>query len=192
MAEAFRVICADPPWKFDDNLPGASRGAEKNYRCLSASEICQLADLSLGTVTIMDQPIANDAVLFLWRVAAMQQEALDVVCAWGFGQPKTELVWLKKTVNGRRWFGMGRILRAEHETCLVATRGTPQALNHSTRSTFVTEADFEGLSAKVGRHSEKPDPFYAIVEALCDGPRLELFARKRRHGWICIGDELCT
>lgn len=117
----------------------------------------------------------------------MQQEALDVVRMWEF-QLKTEVVWLKKTSTGQRWFGMGHTLRAEHEVCLVATKGHPQVLNHSTRSTFVT--DFGGLSATAGRHSEKPDAFYRIVESLFPGPYCELFARRQQPGWMCLGNEL--
>lgn len=192
MAEPFRIIVADPPWKFDDQLPGETRGAERNYKCMATNAICQLADLGHGRASIMDQEVAPDAILFLWRVAAMQQDALDVVRAWGFGAPKAEIVWLKKTVNGNRWFGMGRILRAEHEVCLVATRGKPRVNNHSIRSTFVTEdgfSYFEGLLAPFRGHSVKPKEFYEVVEALYDGPRLELFARCQRSGWTCIGDE---
>jgi len=180
MTEPFRVICADPPWPFDDRLPGDTRGAVKNYKTMRVNEIERFPL----------PPIADDAVLFLWRVAAMQQEALDVVKTWGFGPVKTEAVWLKKTANGHRWFGMGRTLRAEHEICLIATRGRPLVKNHSTRSSFVTEVDFEGLSDKYRGHSVKPEQFYDIVETLFDGPFVELFARRQRPGWTCIGDEL--
>ena len=173
----YKVIVADPPWNFADKLPGTRRGAAKNYACLPTREICRFPM----------PPIADDATLFLWRVASMPQDALDVVRMWGF-VPKTELIWLKKTVEGNRWFGMGRTLRAEHETCIVATRGRPQVVNHSTRSTFTS--DFEGLSAPAARHSEKPEKFYEVVESLLAGPYVELFARRRRDGWTCLGDQL--
>jgi N6-adenosine-specific RNA methylase IME4 len=184
-----KVVVADPAWLFDDKLPGDTRGASSNYRCMSVPEIMRL--VSHGTTRVMGQEVASDAALFLWRVASQQRAALDVAYAWGF-TVKTELIWLKKTKTGKRWFGMGRTLRAEHEACLVATRGRPQVLNHSTRTTFVTEDDLNvtGLSAAVGRHSEKPEAFYKIVESLFDGPYLELFARRQRPGWTCIGDEL--
>lgn len=119
-------------------------------------------------------------MLFLWRVAAMQEDALTVMRAWGFSQ-KTEMVWLKKTRTGKRWFGMGRIVRAEHESCLVGVRGRPRVLSHAVRSTFC---------APVGRHSEKPETFYEIVEQLYDGPYVELFARRMRPGWTCLGNEI--
>lgn len=187
MMEPFKVIVADPAWSFGDALPGDTRGASSQYECMTTHAICSLSD-DCGA-TIMGQPIADDAILYLWRVAALQQAALTVARAWDF-TVKTDLVWLKKTVKGRRWFGMGRTLRAEHETCLVCTRGRPRLKNHSTRSTFVTDFDASGLSARAGRHSEKPAEFYAIVEALSDGPYLELFARTHRPGWMSVGNEL--
>lgn len=177
-----KVLCADPPWKFSDKLPGNTRGAERNYPCMSVEELCKFPL----------PPLADDCTLFLWRVASQPQAALDVVKAWGF-VAKTEVIWLKKTVNGNRWFGMGRIVRGEHETCIVATRGRPIPASHSVRSTFTTDltaAEFEGLSATVGRHSEKPEEFYRIVETLYAGPYCELFARRQRLGWLCLGNEL--
>jgi N6-adenosine-specific RNA methylase IME4 len=224
--EPFRVVVADPAWLFGDNLPGDTRGASSQYGCMPAWDIMRLCS---SPRTIMGQPIADDALLFLWRVGAMQQDALDVARSWGFNVVG-DLVWLKKTTSGLRWFGMGRILRAEHEICLVCKRGHPQLKSHSVRSTFITEVapsdivvpptiatdsafrepycqgyrhaikdvlevtandvNVSGLSAKVGRHSEKPEEFYKIVEELSAGPYLELFARRRRPGWTCIGDEV--
>lgn len=172
----YSVLIADPPWSFNDRLPGPSRGAAKNYDMLTVNNI----------IRFPLPPLADNCVLGLWRVAAMQQEALDVIRTWGFTL-KTELVWLKKTLHGNRWFGMGHTVRAEHEVCLIATRGRPNVKNHSTRSTFVT--DVTGLSAPVGRHSEKPEVFYTIIEDLFDGPYVELFARRQRTGWTCLGNE---
>lgn len=171
MTERFAVVLADPPWQFKDKLPGRGRGAIKHYDCLSVAELCAFP-LPL---------LADDCTLFLWRVASMQQEALDVMRAWGFTL-KTEMVWLKRTTTGKRWFGMGRTVRAEHEVCLVGTRGRPVTLSKSVRSTFAAIA--------TRTHSEKPAAFYDLVEQLRDGPYVELFARSRRSGWTSLGDEL--
>src|SRR5262245_60848188 len=163
LTEWFAVVLADPPWQFTDKLPGDGRGAVKHYPCLTVAALCAFPL----------PPLADDCTLFLWRVASMQQEALDVMRAWGFTL-KTEIVWLKQTQTGKRWFGMGRTVRAEHEVCLVGTRGRSVTKSKSVRSTFTAEA---------GRHSAKPPEFYAIVEALRDGPYVELFARRQRAGW---------
>lgn len=168
-----RVIVADPPWKFGDKLPGPGRGAAKHYETMSVEDICRFP---------LPWERQADEVLFLWRVSAMQREALDVASAWSF-TVKSELVWEKLTTGGKRHFGMGRYVRASHETCLIATRGRgclPEVRNQ--RSTF---------QAAVAAHSAKPDAFYAIVERMYpNAVKTELFARKRRLGWEQHGLEL--
>lgn len=165
-----RVLVADPPWAFNDRLPGPTRGAAKNYRVMTLAEICAFPLPAM-------EP---HAWLFLWRVSSQVEAAYQVVRAWGF-IPKTELVWEKLTVGGKPHFGMGHYLRASHETCIVAVRGAPKPRRRDVRSRF---------SGPVGGHSEKPEAFYAIVETLAEGPYVELFARRRRAGWFCFGDQL--
>ena len=176
MSGPFRVLEADPPWSFGDRLPGNGRGAAKHYECMSIDAIRRL----------VLPPLADDCVLLLWRVAAMQEEALSVVRAWGF-TPKSEIVWVKTTGATedtgavRLAFGMGRQVRACHEVCLIATRGKVKPLHHSQRSVFF---------APRTRHSEKPAGFYDLVESLYEGPRVRLFARSERPGWTSVGSEI--
>lgn len=167
------TLAADPPWLFDDDLPGEGRGAAKHYPCMSLAEL-------IAFQRTWRFELAVDAYLLLWRVASMQMEALMLASAWGF-TVKTELVWIKRTSSGKRWFGMGRTLRAEHEVCIVASRGNPKPLNLSTRTTFKGVA--EG-------HSSKPCTFYSLCEGTFPAPRVELFARRRREGWLQFGNEL--
>lgn len=169
----FRTVVADPPWKFGDKLPGKGRGAAKHYATMTTEEI----EAYLAT---LDVEIAPDALLFLWRVSAMVPEAYRVVSAWDF-EAKSELVWRKTTAGGLPHFGMGRYVRAGHESCIIARRGQAKVRDKSVRSVF---------DAPVGRHSEKPDEFFRIVERLGEGPFLELFGRKERPGWTVLGDEL--
>jgi N6-adenosine-specific RNA methylase IME4 len=132
-------------------------------------------------VTFELPPIADDAWLLLWRVASMQDEALELVRAWGF-RPVAEIVWVKTTDDGEVIrIGMGRTVRNAHEVALVCKRGRPARGAADVPSVFF---------APRGRHSAKPDKFYELIERLADGPRVELFARARRPGWSCFGDEL--
>lgn len=180
---AYSIIVADPPWAPRDKLPGKTRGAAKQYSVMRTSDImCFLVDHKIS--------IADDAILFLWRIASMQRDALDVAEAWGF-DVKSEAVWRKLTKTGRPHFGMGRYVRNGHETCLIAGRGRSAALiaDHSIRSVFEapipTDADGRYI------HSTKPEVFWTdIVEPLTTGRGIELFARTRRLGWDAIGDEL--
>lgn len=173
-----RVLLADPPWKFGDTLPGKGRGAGKHYRCMSVQEIMRFPL----------PPLADDALLLLWRVAAMQQEALKVIDAWGFTL-KSEIVWVKtKSVPRVGWpslsilrMGMGRAVRNAHEVCLLCTRGRPVIRDHSVLSV---------IFAPRGLHSAKPVAIYDRAQRLSKGPYVELFARHRRVGWVQQGLEL--
>ena len=133
-------------------------------------------------------PLADDCVLFLWRLAIMQEEALDVARAWGFNPTKGELVWRKLTVNNKEHFGMGHIVRGAHESCLIATRGRPKALRHDVRSVFSAPVPRKANGAI--KHSAKPEAFFSIVRTLFDGPRASLFERTQRYGFTCFGDQL--
>ena len=176
----FAVVVADPPWSFKDRLPGPKRGAAKHYTVAPSSEIERMA---------LPFEIAPDAVLFLWRVSSQVEEAYRVCRAWGFA-PKSEIVWVKTTKasstdvgSTKLAFGMGHRVRAAHESCIIAVRGKPKRVSKSIRSVF---------HAPVGAHSEKPDSFFRLVEALYAGPYVEVFGRKHRAGWTVIGDELGT
>lgn len=174
------VVVADPPWLMGDKLPGPGRGAAKHYKVMTAK---QIAAMELP-------PVADDAILFLWRLSAMVDEAMMVARAWGFA-PKAEIVWVKLSKSAaysemnalKLHFGMGRYVRAAHETCIIAVRGKGRELlrerNH--RSVFF---------APVGEHSEKPEVFFQRVERMYPGPYVELFARRRRAGWQQYGDEV--
>ena len=171
------VLVADPPWAFGDSLPGASRGAAKNYATLSMRA---LTEFPLP-------PLARDCHLFLWHPASFQVEAVDLAIEWGF-KPKAQLIWQKLTRSGKPWFGMGRIVRNSHETCMIATRGKPTVLRKDVRSTFSANVPVDAEGKTI--HSAKPNEFYEIVEALCSGPLVELFARKYRVRWYQYGNEL--
>jgi len=178
------VLVCDPAWPFRDQLPGPRRGVRKIYKTTAAS---------IEAICAEKLPrLHEDCHLFLWRVGAMAEEAFAVGRAWGFEYTGAELVWVKRTKNGNRHFGMGRTARNEHETCLVFRRGRPVLRSLSVRSTFDT------FDAPVGEHSGKPDAFYDLVEDLCFGPYAEMHARRRRllpdgtpdPAWTHYGDEL--
>lgn len=175
------LLMADPPWRFGDGL--GKRGAAANYPTLSVEEIKRYPL----------PPLAPDCLLLLWRVSAMQQEALDVMRAWGFVL-KSEIVWNKVThktgaecawckhVDRKQHFGMGHYVRASHETCLIGVRGRVAVADRSVRSAF---------TAPVRAHSRKPEEIYRIAERLVlHGPHVELFARFPRSGWTTIGNQL--
>jgi site-specific DNA-methyltransferase (adenine-specific) len=159
---------------------------------MSTQEICGLADANaVGELRIYHKPVAPNAILFLWRLASMQGDALAVVRAWGF-EVKSEVVWQKLTKFGRPWFGMGRTVRASHETCLIAVRGRASKVirARNIRSSFSAPVPVDILGRYI--HSAKPAAFFddVVIPLVGYVKSLEIFARTRRPGWDAIGNQL--
>jgi N6-adenosine-specific RNA methylase IME4 len=75
---------------------------------------------------------------------------------------------------------MGFWFRGQVELCLFGIRGKIKSFRYQ-RANFI--------QCKVGKHSEKPQEFYDLIEPICLEPKLELFASRIRDGWTCIGFE---
>jgi N6-adenosine-specific RNA methylase IME4 len=174
MTPRFRLLSADPAWRFGDKLrmSKVARGAEANYATMSVAEIC-----ALPVGSLMD----DDAVCVLWRPSALAREALTVMDAWGFRQTG-EIVWYKVRESGKPHFGMGRITRAAKEVAYIGVRGSPykHLKYRNVRDVFVSPPL---------RHSAKPDVIQETFARMFPGPALELWARRDLPGWTCIGNE---
>ena len=119
---------------------------------------------------------AKAAHLYLWTINSYVDKAYSVVRAWGF-QPSTLLVWAKKP-KGR---GLGGVWPTFTEYVLFARRGGLKATGRA-KSNWWT--------APRRQHSQKPEAFQDMVEAVSPGPYLELFARRPRLGWTVWGNEV--
>ena len=167
----YRVLYADPPWKYGDPMAISKDGlsesygpADAHYPQMSIDELCALPIKDLA---------ADDAVLFLWTTVPMTEDAYKIARAWGF-VPKAEFVWDKIKHN------MGHYNSVRHEKLLVCTRGSclPD----------VKKLIDSVQSIERGEHSEKPEEFRQIIDTIYpQGPRIELFARKKAPGWKTWG-----
>jgi N6-adenosine-specific RNA methylase IME4 len=160
----FRVIVADPPWEYEKRLADSTHRGTLPYPSMTLDEIKALPIHRLA---------ADDAVLWLWTTNAHMRVAFDVVAAWGFAH-KTILTW------GKQRMGVGDWLRGQTEHCILAVRGRP-VITLTNQTTVLYGAARE--------HSRKPDEFYTMVESLCPGAKVELFARTTRTGWAAHGSE---
>lgn len=163
----YPVLLADPPWGFKTfGEAGSLRSPNEHYPTLTIEQIAAL-----------DLPAAELAVLFLWTPVPQLPRALEVMTVrWGFPY-RSNIVWVKDKA------GLGYWARNQHEILLIGARGDIPAPEPSTRPNSV-------ITAAVGRHSEKPVEAYALIERMYPLlPRIELFARARREGWECWGNE---
>ena len=161
----FSVIEADPPWALDS--PQEKSGSAK----YGVTDTAWIAGMGARLLT----HVAEDCFLFLWAINPMMPEAFEVMKAWGF-EYKGILTWVKPSI------GTGFYYRNSTEHVLLGLRGKPAFLAADQPSHF--------LAPRTGKHSEKPDVFYEIVERLTSGPRMRLFARSQREGWTSWGNEI--
>ncbi len=167
----YRAILLDPPWTFETwSKRGRGRSADRHYKIMS---LAQLARLDLQSVA------ADDSVMFLWATWPHMQQALWLIRQWGWEYKTCAFCWTK-VKNGKPTIGMGYWTRANTEPCLLATRGKPKRISAAVRQAIIEPAR---------EHSRKPDCVRERIEALVDGPYLDIFSRANRRGWTCIGYE---
>lgn len=178
----YRCILMDPAWGFrtysgNDAVPTL---AADPYRTMTIEEIKALR---------VQDVAAQDCLLVMWVVSSHITQAIECAEAWGFTYRSIGLVWLKDRFPGQSEMfddppicslGMGYWFRQQAEISLVFGRGSPSRKSASVRQAIVEPRR---------EHSRKPECQYERIEALIDGPYLEMFARARRPGWDAWGNE---
>lgn len=174
----FSLLSIDLPWSYSDKLRQSKtkRGAEDVY----TSQLCYQEFFALPIA----QLAATNAVLWMWTTSSHLELAFPLLRAWGF-QYKQLGVWgkIQKGDRSKPKIGMGRTFRQSVEPGLLATRGrVANALALKNQSNLFLEP--------VGKHSQKPEAVQDALEAMFPtfDRRLEMFARRVRPGWTCIGD----
>ena len=209
------IIVSDPPWNFSDSLTmsSVSRGASSNYPTLNNNVI---KDLDVESI------VADDALLALWVPSSMLQDGLDTMEKWGFKQKQTFVwvkvvkeplfKWIKEEISliksedvSSKWikslfklginlnknilaFGMGRLFRQTHEICLIGIRGKIYTkLENKSQRSVIFDVNL--------KHSAKPEGLQDSLDIMFPDKsieKLEMFARRERKGWKCVGNEIPT
>lgn len=196
--ERFACIEMDPPW-MERGGGKVKRGADRHYPVMTRQDIA---------ATVLRSPVwapANDAHLWCWATSNHLEDALWLIDALGF-RYVTHAVWVKlrdgahvdievrKAVTSGRPLaevvqiglatGLGQYLRGQHELLLLATRGAGAQVRTGRRDIPSV------IVAPRGKHSEKPDAAYAMIEDRSAGPRLSMFSRSPRARWETWGPVL--
>jgi N6-adenosine-specific RNA methylase IME4 len=168
------AILVDAPIAFATwSRKGEGRSPQNHYRCLSFDELAAIP---------MAGAAADDCFLFSWIPLRSAFLVKPLMRAWGFNFSGAAFAWAKLNPSGVGWFmGGGYGTRHNVEIRWLGRRGSPKRKSAGVRELIV---------APRRQHSRKPDESHDRIEALCDGPYLEVFARARRPGWVCIGDQL--
>jgi len=172
----FRCIVADPPWAYlwGTGKDGGNFSPEKHYATMTTDEICALPVRALRD---------KNAVLALWATGPCLPDAFRVMDAWGFKFKTMLFVWVKQNPKALTIVcGPGSYTRSACEYVLLGMRGHIKRASTDPISQVI-------LAPRLG-HSRKPEAVQDALERLFpDGPRLELFARRARPGWVTLGNE---
>jgi N6-adenosine-specific RNA methylase IME4 len=188
----YKTIVADPPWDIGVR-PGwtwragrpSGNSRDLPYATMTEGEI---SDLPVRDWSFADyggqtrrgrreagEPDHAGSHLFLWCTTSTLEAAHRVCRTWSF-VPSLVLVWCKEP----RGFNVGGLFQSNVEFIVYARRGAPQAHGFHNSRWFTWPR---------GNHSQKPEAFLDLVETICPGPYLELFARRNRLGWDTWGNE---
>jgi len=205
----FDIITIDPPYLFSDSLKmsDVKRSANTQYQVMDIETIKKLPIKKLAK---------EDSLLALWVVSSQLQNGLNLMNEWGFRQTQT-WVWVKTKnnplenvisfikqtfknskdvkaddllsyittfdLNNVLSFKMGRLFRQTHEICLLGVKGKiyNHLKNKSQRSVCFDVCQ---------KHSQKTEILQDKLEIMFPGlDYIEIFARRQRKNWICVGNE---
>ncbi len=172
----FATVLADPPWQFQ-NRTGKMAPEHKRLQRYPTMSLQEIKDLPVEAI------VADTAHLYLWVPNALLAEGMQVMEHWGFTY-KTNLIWYKVRKDGgpdRR--GVGFYFRNVTEIILFGVRGK------NARTLQPGRSQENIISSRKREHSRKPDEQYDLIEACSSGPRIELFARGPRKGWVVWGNQ---
>ena len=176
----YRIIYADPPWKFEGNYGKVTEsklsgfGADLRYNTMSNNELFELP--------VSDIAEKNSAI-FLWTTNKHLPVAIELIQKWKFVYRTVAFCWVKIAKSSKKpncrmgYWTLGGI-----ELCLLGTKGVIKPINHKIRQVHLLPR--EG-------HSKKPEKFrQEIVKLFGELPRMELFARQKTEGWDVWGDAI--
>jgi N6-adenosine-specific RNA methylase IME4 len=172
----FRCIVVDPPWEYPEGFNARSIP----YRTMSLDEIRALP---------VDCLLMREGYVFMWTTNKYLEAGFSVLRAWGC-TPRQTLTWC----NPPGGVGLGGMFTTNTEFVIIGQRISEKSNARTKNTTGMREKSSWFQWQKRG-HSEKPEEFYSMIERVCLGPYLEMFARDRspmfstREGWDVWGDQ---
>jgi len=215
MSKTFSVIVADPAWAFKDKLQQSEvkRGSADNYPTMTIYDIQQLPVKDLidpnGSILALWVPssLLQDGLDIMKSWSFNQKQSyIWVKTKKDLMSPFKDIYKHFKRAKSWSWtvngllvkkcldenstynplsFGMGRLFRQTHEICLIGTS------NNKIYKTLANKSQRSVSFAPNLKHSAKPEHLQDSLEIMFPAAnKIELFARRSRPGWICLGNEI--
>jgi N6-adenosine-specific RNA methylase IME4 len=187
LRRGYRTITMDAPTHFKSRTAlqvanwNSRRDVERHYATMSFDE--------LAALPLSDLAHPDGCHLFSWTSGPHLPRACELIERWRFRYSTRAFTWVKlqrryvgpELTEADLHVGLGLTVRHQTEIVLLGRRSNARRNAKDVR---------EIILAPVREHSRKPDEFFARVERYCDGPYVDLFARERRPGWDCWGDQV--
>ena len=174
---AYRCILADPPWYYGRSWDTGSKNALVQTTKAEPMPYEQMKIDEIKALPVGDLA-ADQCDLYLWVTQKYLPDSFDVLKAWGFRYCQA-LTWCKVPMGT----GQGGLYCPTTEFLILGRRGKMPTGKVRKDSTW-------WQVKRQKRHSQKPEFFQDMIEMQSDGPRLELFARRKRDGWDSWGNEV--
>lgn len=174
----YQVIYADPPWWYNERGAGSKFGSgASKYKRMKYSELAALRPL-------IDHYAAQNCVMFMWITGPRMDQATRLMAEWGFRWATGfAFAWIKMSRDGLPLSGPGYYTGSNIETVALGVRGSMPPLEKLVPSVV--------QSQRRGEHSTKPEEVANRIERMYpEANKIELFARRTRPGWDCMGLDL--
>lgn len=166
----YSCIVIDPPWPMQkiEREERPKQGIALDYPVMTLDDIADEKWVPIRSLA------GDDCHLYLWVTHKFLPAGLDLMRDWGFNY-QCVMTWRKNVgITPFSWM-------YDTEHVLFGRRGNLPLSRLGMRLSF---------EAPVVGHSVKPDVFYERVTEASPGPRLEMFARTKREGFIPWGNEV--
>lgn len=165
--DVYACIVIDPPWpiKKIERHVRQDQGLYLDYPTMSLEEIAKIPIPKLA--------FEDGCHIYLWVTQKYLPHGLDLFEKWGV-KYQCIMTWVKPVgITPYTWmYNTEHVLFGRIGSLSLLRNGIKLSFNEPTRE-----------------HSRKPDTFYDIVRMASPEPRLELFARQPREGFIAWGNE---
>ena len=184
----FDIILADLPLFYNNRKAGGERlqktkfggGAMKHYPLMKDNDLLNLKPY-------IDSISNKDCALFLWVTMPKLDFCMEFMKYCGFKYKTMPFVWVKTySKSGTIVQNPGFYTASNAEAVILGTKGKTSRYFEPSKKMIQQVV----LSPRL-KHSQKPEDIQDKIDLMYPSyKKLELFARRQKNGWTCLGNEI--